>query len=414
MGAMPVRRFVRVNLSIIAFVALIATESALFGQSAPADSGPSTRPAKASQAAPPSAAPQRVLNVTTLQDYGPNERPIPGSIRYVLERARGPAIIRFTVGGGIHLKNKLAISTPYLAIDGSSAPAPGITFYQHQVEVADTQNVVLRHLRFRCGDGFVGDAARRAVHGHYDGGKGPYNGGWRSLLVIAYGKRPTHDVLIENCSIQNSTDDNGNVWDQCWRITFRRCLFSGGYENFTKGLLVGSSPGKPNVDQPAYVTIDQCLFAFMKGRAPDISGGTVQFVNNVVCGSRQGGGIALSWGNFVNNYFLTLPNHPWGANADRLLTGDPTGRDAALYFAGNVQDGVPTDRHIMGIRNKAQTDFPDRFFRPTPWPGLPDKLLTADEALRTVLERVGCIEPVRDEHDQEVIRRVRDRVGLKD
>lgn len=412
MGAMPVRRFVRVNLSIIAFVALIATESALFGQSAPADSGPSTRPAKASQAAPPSAAPQRVLNVTTLQDYGPNERPIPGSIRYVLERARGPAIIRFTVGGGIHLKNKLVIHTPFLAIDGSTAPAPGITFLQHQVEVADTHHIVLRHLRFRCGDGFPNDSARQAVHGRHDRTKGTYTTGWRSLLVIANGNRPTHDVLIVNCSIQNSMDDNGCIWDACERITFRRCLFSGGYEDFTKGMLVGVYNVPPR-DLPDYVTIDQCLFAFMKGRAPELAGGTIQFVNNVVCGSRQGGGIGQSWGNFVNNYFLTLPNHPWGDKADRLLTGDPTGRDAAFYFAGNVQDGVPEDRHLLGVRNKAQTDFPDHLFRSTPWPGLPAKLLTADEALRTVLDRAGCIEPVRDEHDHEVIRRVRERIGLK-
>ncbi len=393
---------------------MAAAEGCLLAQSVPVESGPSTRPAKASHPPAPPAAPQRVLNVTTLQDYGPGERPIPGSIRYVLERARGPAIVRFTVGGGIHLKKKLVISTPYLAIDGSAAPAPGITFYQHQVEVADTEHVVLRHLRFRCGDGFVDDAARRAVHGHYDGSKGPYNGGWRSLLIIGDGKRPTHDVLVENCSIQNSTDDNGSVWDDCRRITFRRCLFSGGYASFTKGLLVGSSPGRPNVEDPAYVYIDQCLFAFMKGRAPDLSGGIVQITNNVICGSRQGGLVSMARGNFVNNYFLTLPDHPWGANADRLLTGDPTGREAAFYFAGNVQDGVPNDRHILGVRNKAQSDLPDRLFRATPWPGLPEKLLTADEALRAVLENAGCTLPVRDDHDREVIQRVRERVGLKD
>lgn len=408
------RSLLSVSLSIFALAAIAAAEGCLLAQSVPVESGPSTRPAMASQPAPPPAAPQRVLNVTTLQDYGPGERPIPGSIRFVLERARGPAIVRFTVGGGIHLKNKLVISTPYLAIDGSAAPAPGITFYQHQVEVLGTHHVVLRHLRFRCGDGFPTESSRRHAHGDYEGKSGHASGGWRSLLIISDGKRPTHDVLVENCSIQNSTDDNGSVWDDCRRITFRRCLFSGGYASFTKGLLVGSSPGRPNVDDSAYVIIYQCLFAFMKGRAPDVSGGIVQVTNNVICGSRQGGLVSMARGNFVNNYFLTLQDHPWGAKADRLLTTDLTGREGAYYLAGNTVDGVPGDRHVIGVRNQGQQDVPDRMLRAAPWPGLPDKLLTADEALRAVLENAGCTVPVRDDHDRKVIQGVRERVGVKD
>lgn len=403
----PARPFA---LSFAVFIAGAAAPLNFLALCASTDPIPATRPATTY----PSAPTQRVLNVTTLDDYGPNDRPIPGSIRYVLERARGPAIIRFTLGGGIHLKNKLTISTPYLAIDGGTAPAPGITFYRHQVEVLGTHHVVLRHLRFRCGDGFPTASSRQHVHGDYEGKSGHGSGGWRSLLIMGDRGRPATDVLIENCSIQNSTDDNGSVWDDCRRITFRRCLFSGGYASFTKGLLVGSSPGRPNVEDPAYVHIDQCLFAFMKGRAPDISGGIVQVTNNVICGSRQGGLVSTARGNFVNNYFLTLQDHPWGDKADRLLTTDLTGREGAYYLAGNRVDGMPGDRQVIGVRNQGQQDVPDRVLRATPWPGLPDRLLAADEALRVVLDHAGCTQPVRDEHDREVIQRVRHRVGLKE
>jgi hypothetical protein len=138
---------------------------------APGDEPPSATSAPAAPASAPavSQAPQQVYNVTTLLDYSPKDRPIPGSLRYVLARAKGPATIRFAVGGAIHLKDRLSVETPYLAIDGSTAPAPGITFYRNQFEVAGTHHVVLRHLRFRCGDGFDTDAQRREAHGDYDG-----------------------------------------------------------------------------------------------------------------------------------------------------------------------------------------------------------------------------------------------------
>jgi hypothetical protein len=354
----------------------------------------------------------REIVVTTLADTAKGP-PVKGSLRWALAQADGPTRIVFDVGGNIDLETKLTIAVPFVTIDGGTAPREGITLRRWQVEVANTHDVVLRNLRFRSGDGFDNDDQRRKVHGNYDGkGAGPESGGWRSLLVIAEPGKLTHDILVENCSIQNSTDDNGSVWGPCRRITFRRCLFSGGYAPFTKGLLTGDAPDRPKLDFPDYLTVDQCLFAFLKGRAPDLNGGVVQLTNNVMCGTVQGGLITHSRVNLLSNCFLTLENHPWGKAADRLLTADADFAEGAYYLAGNVIDGRPDDGHVIGIRNKGQTDLPQKAFRADPWPGAPKNVLKADEALRQVLAEAGCVRPKRDQHDEEIVDKVRRRAGL--
>ena len=67
----------------------------------------------------------KVLLVTHLEDYGPGQDPIPGSLRAACE-TQGPRIVIFRVSGNIHLKGTLAIREPYLTLAGQSAPGQGI------------------------------------------------------------------------------------------------------------------------------------------------------------------------------------------------------------------------------------------------------------------------------------------------
>ncbi|MCL6507879.1 MAG: hypothetical protein K6T59_12715 [Bryobacteraceae bacterium] len=354
----------------------------------------------------------REIIVTTLLDTA-DDPPIRGSLRWAMAQAEGPARIVFAIGGNIDLETKLTIAVPFVTIDGGTAPREGITLRRCQVEVVNTHDVVLRNLRLRAGDGFANDDERRKVHGNYDGkGTGPDSGGWRSLLIIATPGQLTHDILVENCSIQNITDDNGSVSGPCRRIIFRRCLFSGGYAPFTKGLLTGDDPDQPPPDFPDYLAIDQCLFAFLNGRAPDLNGGVVQMINNVVCGTVQGGLVTHARINLLNNYFLTLENHPWGKAADRLLTADANCSAGAYYLSGNMLDGRLEKNRLLGIRNKAQTDLPRKAFRHKPWPGAPNTLLKADDAIRRVLGEAGCVRPMRDQQDEEIVDKVRQRAAL--
>jgi len=98
--------------------------------------------------------------------------------------------------------------------------------------------------------------------------------------------------------------------------------------------------------------------------------------------------------------------------ADRLLTADADFVEGAYYLSGNVVDGRPEGVRVIGIGNKAQTDLPQKAFRSKPWPGAPKTVLKADEALRQVLAEVGCVRPKRDEHDAQIVDKVRQRAGL--
>lgn len=393
--------------------------------------------AAVASAGPPPAPAGRELIVTSLADYSPAEQEIPGTLRHALRIAAGPTTIRFGVSGFINLRNKLTIDKPNITIDGSQAPGEGIALQRQQVEIVNTHDVTLRHLRIRSGDGFPDDRQRRRIHGEYDkdfsaGG----SGGWRSLLIAGTTEKKkttegtentemkqveggpkkkdsppsvspvvsTRDILIEHCSIQDSTDDNANVWGDCRAITFRYCIFSGGIQKASKGLLAGAPNTDRPPDYPDWITIDHCLFAEVAIRAPDLAGGVAQVVNCVRIAPHQGARFTNAKANVVGNVFVSQKNHPWGKNADRVLTC-LRGQFlvGGLYVSDNMLDGRPiSNRSLFGFGNEAQTDLPASAFRATPWPGL-GKPQPASVALRDVLKNAGCTKPSRDAQDRRVI-----------
>lgn len=93
-----------------------------------------------------------VYHVTTLADYDPKTEPkIEGSFRHAIRSAEEPRTIVFDVGGAIPLHAELEIRKPDLTIAGQTAPG-GVTCWGFPVEVSGTNNVILRHMRFRTGD----------------------------------------------------------------------------------------------------------------------------------------------------------------------------------------------------------------------------------------------------------------------
>jgi len=355
-----------------------------------------------------------VTFVTTLEDNPITEYPIPGSIRWAVKNAPTPGIIRFQVGGAINLKWTLTVKRPDLEIDGSTAPNGGITFQQQQFEVRDTHNVVLKNLRFRSGDGFKSDAERVAAHGeYYDVTSPTYAGGQRSLAMVGE-HGPCRNIRIENCSIQNSTDDNASVWGDCGGIHFYRCLFSGGYTELTKALLCGSKPGTAVPSHPQWVTLQQCLFVDQWARMPDMTGETAHLVNNVIIRPMQGGRMSYCKANVVGNCLYSVPNHPWHANADKVLAAIAgTTPNGGLYISGNLLDGVfDSYTKIVGIVNQGENLLPDIVYRAEPHPGLPTGVVPAHQALFDVLSNAGCKGPGRDEIDLTEIDRAAGFVGV--
>ena len=90
----------------------------------------------------------QVYVVKSLEDSGP------GTLRDACERG-GARIIVFNVAGIIRLKTPLIIRAPYITIAGQTAPGDGVCVAGESVWI-NTHDVVIRHMRFRRGETFVG------------------------------------------------------------------------------------------------------------------------------------------------------------------------------------------------------------------------------------------------------------------
>lgn len=130
----------------------------------------------------------KVLSVTSLQGKGP------GSLRAALDE-KGPRLVVFEVGGVIDLEGQsLRIDQPFAFVAGETAPAPGITLIRGSLLI-ETDHVIVRHLAVRPGDGRTNPAAAWEPDG----------------ITVARGGRPTHHVLVQNCSATWAVDENMSV-----------------------------------------------------------------------------------------------------------------------------------------------------------------------------------------------------------
>ena len=86
---------------------------------------------------------QEVYIVTTLEDYGEGEDPIPGSFRDAVSKDNRTIV--FNVSGTIVLKDKLLITKKKnLTIAGQTAPGDGVTVYGFETNLSDSQNEIIR------------------------------------------------------------------------------------------------------------------------------------------------------------------------------------------------------------------------------------------------------------------------------
>jgi len=376
-------------------------------QPAPSASGPTSAPVPSSQGlaasqpatsdAPPN---HPVLRVRSLADTGPGEKLIPWTLRWALDAVAGPRSIRFETGGVINLKQPLYLRDPFVHIDGRTTDGRGITIQRSQFGVTNTHDVLIEYMRFRAGDGFASKDELWRDH------KMPDSGGWRSLLVIGTPNQPARDVTIRYCSIQNSSDDNGCVWDACENICFVYCIFSGGYTKLNKAFLGGAEPGNPKPNHGRWMTLDHCLLAEMAARAPDLDGGIFRISNCAIVAPYQGGRLNHSRGDVIGNWLVSMRPHPW-PEPDRILVEEASNAvPKSLYFADNWLDGRPADAsRIIGVVNKGQTTLPNEVFSPVPLRQDPGTTEPAPKALQNVLDFAGCLP--RDDHDRALLQRVR-------
>ena len=131
-----------------------------------------------------------VYVVTNLEDYGRNDKPVEGSLRYGIEEAaknNGGTMIVFNVGGTIALKQKLTFAgRKNITLAGQTAPGDGITLSGYDTDISNSENLIIRYMRFRPG----------AANVHTGGDS-----------MDALWGRDNKTFIIDHCSFSWNTDE---------------------------------------------------------------------------------------------------------------------------------------------------------------------------------------------------------------
>jgi hypothetical protein len=255
-----------------------------------------------------------IYRVTTLRDGGP------GSLRDgVLERTSRPRKIVFDIGGTISLTKDLLVNQPYLTIDGSSAPSPGITITQDwftwEFVVGGTHDVVLRDLRF--------------LGLFVDGGQ---TGGNNAVVTIDGDRKPdlaVKRIVFDHLTVTRAGDAGPDIWGNAEDITIQWCLF---FDSLHPTTVSGYADQIHTVRQR--ISMHHNVYALNSERNPQLRADirTFDYVNNIVYG----------WGsqkrsNPDSGYGVRVRNEP----------GEPTIQ--GLSIVGNAFLEIPNQRTAWGL-----------------------------------------------------------------
>jgi hypothetical protein len=340
----------------------------------------------------------KVYVVTSLEDRGP------GTFREALE-AGGPRIVVFNVAGIIRLKERIRVRAPYITIDGSSAPGDGVCIAGDTVEL-ETHDVVIRHMRFRRGETWVGD---------------------RNDSI---GGNPVGNIMVDHVSASWGLDENMSMYRHIYRdpksgkdlklptvnITIQNSIFSEGLNTYHHAF--GSTIGGYNS------AFHHNLWANNTGRNPSV--GMIYdftFVNNVVFNwvhRTVDGGDHRSFYTIMNNYFKPGPATPKGEPISYRILKPESERSKTVfdnfgkaYVAGNIVEGnerVTKDNWDGGVQLASKAPEKEilpkiKAEKPYDFAYLP--VQDAAAAYEFVLGHAGATLPKRDAVDARVVENVR-------
>lgn len=349
----------------------------------------------------------KVITVTSLNDRGP------GTLREALETG-GARIIVFNVAGIIKLNSPLIVRAPYVTIAGQTAPGDGICVAGETIWI-DTHDVVIRHMRFRRGETFVG---RRDD---------------------AIGGNPVGNIIMDHVSGTWGLDENMSFYRHMYNdgtpnskdlklptvnVTIQNSLFAEGLDTYNHAF--GSTLGGENC------SFMRNLWSSNTGRNPSIGwNGIFNFWNNVVFNwvnrSIDGGDYTAKY-NIINNYFKPGPATNKEEPISYRILKPESGRSKLPYLVfgrayvnGNFVEGnekVSKDNWNGGVQmenkkgeamsfEEASTYFPKmRVNEPMPMPWF-TKMMSAEESFDYVLENAGATLPLRDKVDTRIVRVVK-------
>ncbi|MDT0548385.1 MULTISPECIES: hypothetical protein [Streptomyces] len=293
-----------------------------------------------------------VYHVTTLADSGP------GSFRDAV--SRGPRIVVFDVGGYITLASPLHIASD-ITVAGQTAPGDGVSTRGYQISLSNSDNVIVRYMRFR--HGLTPNQNRDAVG--IDSGS---------------------NMILDHVSTSWGRDENFSI-NSSTNVTVQNSIIAEGLSPHSCGGLVQSDG----------VTLSHNLYLHNKTRNPK-SKGRLQYVNSVIYdwGSDAyilGDSAGVSNANAIGNYFIKGPSS----------SGGPFSRANAnyhIYAAGNFYDG-DLDGQLNG-RETTQADLGPATVEDKPFAFPPVTVETAQQAYRTVLAGAGASRP-RDAIDTRLV-----------
>jgi len=324
----------------------------------------------------------KTIVVDNLNDAGP------GSLRAAIE-ATGPRIVQFTIGGVISLKSTIVVTEPYLTLDASSSPWPGIMLRRHGLEI-HTHDVVLRQFRIRIGDD---DVRRNDANIIYAAGDGEY------ALYFTEGSR---NCIADHLSLSWSTNKILSTTKMSDLITIQWCILSEslnldghGYASITGG---------------NRVSWHHNLFAHNFSRNVRFQGAVdADFRNNLI----------YDWGeksaygefdrlNYVGNYLKPGPST--SQRPYLFHDGIETVLPGSLFLRDNIIEG---DEKVNQNNWKGSRFYFDRqtLAAASPFPAPPISTESATSAFEHVLADAGATQPGRDAVDQRIISEVRHGTG---
>ncbi|MDR0811294.1 MAG: thrombospondin type 3 repeat-containing protein, partial [Paludibacter sp.] len=322
-----------------------------------------------------------------------------GSLRWACEQG-GARIVVFAVAGIIRLKTPIILRAPYITVAGQTAPGDGICIAGETFWV-NTHDVVLRYLRLRRGETWVG---RRDD---------------------SLGGNPVGNIIIDHCSTSWGLDENISFYRHMYQpkdgskalklptvnVTIQNTMSAQALDTYNHSF--GSTIGGVNN------SFIRNLWANNAGRNPSMSmGDGFNFVNNVLYNwvHRSADGGAGPY-NFINNYYKPGPLTPKNTTAGHRIVKPEGGRNGnygKVYAAGNVMEGYPeitADNWAGGVQIQEQpnTDgHTEQMKSDTPFPiRNPFPVMTAQEAYEFVLANVGATLPKRDAVDEHIVKQVR-------
>ncbi|RZL50254.1 MAG: polysaccharide lyase [Pedobacter sp.] len=347
----------------------------------------------------------RVIVVKNLNDSGP------GSLRDACEQG-GARIVVFNVAGIIRIKTPLIIRAPYITIAGQTAPGDGVCVAGESVWI-NTHDVVVRFMRFRRGETFVG---RRDD---------------------AIGGNPVGNIMIDHVSASWGLDENMSMYRHMYNdstgkiedklatvnITIQNSIFAEALDTWNHAF--GSTLGGENC------TFMRNLWADNGARNPSIGwNGIFNFANNVIFNwnnrSTDGGDYTALY-NIINNYYKPGPVTDLKEPISYRILKPESGRSKLPYVVygrafvdGNIIEGnekvtknnwdggVQVEDKKGNLMTYAQSEpyfAAMRVYKPFPMAKI--TILPTLEAKNYVLTNVGANLPKRDPVDVRVIEQVK-------